>query len=177
MRLQKNWDLLDKVLEDRLGRRFLQKRPGESADWLRRKGERWRKQKSSDQSVNNFEPDLKREGRFVIIVKLGEKQTGEVMNEKIKVLGVSIKSLQRLRKQWKRSWNIWRQNRSMWSRWWRWIRCRSFWTKEEKPYIDEFDLTFAGDKSILEAAGVTDSKIFWMRPRHCCSWKWYAISA
>ena len=32
--------------------------------------------------------------------------------------------------------------------------------KEEKPYIDEFDLTFAGDKSILEAAGVT---------RHCCS--------
>ena len=29
---------------------------------------------------------------------------------------------------------------------------------EEKPYIDEFDLTFAGDKSILEAAGVTDSK-------------------
>lgn len=30
--------------------------------------------------------------------------------------------------------------------------------KEEKPYIDEFDLTFAGDKSILEAAGVTDSK-------------------
>ena len=35
------------------------------------KGERWRKQKSSDQSVNNFEPDLKREGRFVIIVKLG----------------------------------------------------------------------------------------------------------
>ena len=30
--------------------------------------------------------------------------------------------------------------------------------KEEKPYIDESDLTFAGDKSILEAAGVTDSK-------------------
>lgn len=30
--------------------------------------------------------------------------------------------------------------------------------EEQKTYIDEFDLTFAGDKSILEAAGVTDSK-------------------
>lgn len=30
--------------------------------------------------------------------------------------------------------------------------------EEQKSYVDEFDLTFAGDKSILEAAGVTDSK-------------------
>ncbi len=30
--------------------------------------------------------------------------------------------------------------------------------EEQKAYIEEFDLTFAGDKSILEAAGVTDSK-------------------
>lgn len=30
--------------------------------------------------------------------------------------------------------------------------------EEQKKYIDEFELTFVGDKSILEAAGVTDSK-------------------
>ena len=76
--------LLDKVLED--GWKALSsKETGRIGGLITRKGERWRKQKSSDQSVNNFEPDLKREGRFVIIVKLGET-TGEVMNEKIKVL-------------------------------------------------------------------------------------------
>lgn len=30
--------------------------------------------------------------------------------------------------------------------------------EEQKKYIDEFEFTFVGDKSILEAAGVTDSK-------------------
>lgn len=30
--------------------------------------------------------------------------------------------------------------------------------EEQKKYIDEFELTFVGDKSILEAAGVTDTK-------------------
>lgn len=39
--------------------------------------------------------------------------------------------------------------------------------EEQKTYIDEFDLTFAGDKSILEAAGVTDSK-YLNEARHCC---------
>ena len=57
--------LLDKVLED--GWKALSsKETGRIGGLITKK-----KQKSSDQSVNNFEPDLKREGRFVIIVKLG----------------------------------------------------------------------------------------------------------
>ena len=57
--------LLDKVLED--GWKALSsKETGRIGGLITKK-----RRESSDQSVNNFEPDLKREGRFVIIVKLG----------------------------------------------------------------------------------------------------------
>lgn len=95
--------------------------------------------------------------RFDIIEKLG-RNTGEVMNEKIKVLDVPISNY--TAKEAMKKVVEFMQTEP--------INVIEMVTtntliqlldkEEQKKCIEEFELTFVGDKSILEAAGVTDSK-------------------